>query len=95
MFISMYRAAFVQYRVMTMKEKIESYFDQLKTAADEAGVSLLRAFIRGGSADGTYYRTLNGTTELRIETAQKVFDAIRILHAEGAPQADTPQADAA
>ncbi len=65
-----------------MTDKIETYFDQLLAAASEKEVSLLKAFITAGCSDGTYYRTRNGATELRFQTAQKVFDAIGFIYAK-------------
>ena len=44
--------------------------------AKSANVPLLRAFSRANIPTSTYYRTVNGTTEIRYYTALKVHHAI-------------------
>jgi hypothetical protein len=66
-----------------MKDKIHSYFEQLKDAASGSGVCLLQAFVKAGVSDGTYYRARKGQTELRESTAQKVLDSLRSMANEG------------
>jgi predicted transcriptional regulator len=56
-----------------------SYMDQLKTAAAAANLSVLQAFRISDVPTSTYYRTIAGG-DLRLSTAQKVLDAIK-LHA--------------
>jgi len=53
--------------------------DQLKTAAAAANLSVLQAFRISDVPTSTYYRTIAGG-DLRLSTAQKVLDAIK-LHA--------------
>jgi len=54
-----------------------SYMTQLETAATAANVQLLQAFRMAGVPTSTYYRTLAGK-DLRLSTAKKVLDAIRV-----------------
>jgi predicted transcriptional regulator len=44
-------------------------------------VPLLKAFKSADIPTSTYYRTINGVTELRHDTAVKVMKAIEKLHA--------------
>ncbi len=59
---------------------MKAYLDIIKQKADEAGVSLLKAFKSADIPTSTYYRTINGDTELRYETALRVSNAIQKLH---------------
>lgn len=63
-----------------------TYMDQLKTAAAAANLSVLQAFRISDVPTSTYYRTIAGG-DLRLSTAQKVLDAIR-LHALQQTQSD-------
>lgn len=63
-----------------------SYMTQLETAAKAANVQLLQAFKMSGVPTSTYYRTIAGK-DLRLSTANKVLDAIRI-HALQQAQSD-------
>lgn len=63
-----------------------SYMTQLETAAKAANVQLLQAFKMSGVPTSTYYRTIAGK-DLRLSTANKVLDAIRI-HALQQTQSD-------
>lgn len=54
-----------------------TYMDQLKTAAAAANLSVLQAFRISDVPTSTYYRTIAGG-DLRLSTAQKVLDAIRL-----------------
>jgi predicted transcriptional regulator len=44
-------------------------------------VPLLKAFKSADIPTSTYYRTINGTTELRHDTARKVMKTLEKLHA--------------
>ena len=55
---------------------IFSYLDQLQAKAASARMSLKEAFEAAGVPDSTYYRAVNGTTDLRLETAKKVADIL-------------------
>jgi len=59
---------------------MKAYLDIIKQKADEVGVSLLKAFKSANIPTSTYYRTINGDTELRYETALRVNNAIQKLH---------------
>ena len=54
-----------------------TYMDQLKAAAAAANLSVLQAFRISDVPTSTYYRTIAGG-DLRLSTAQKVLDAIRL-----------------
>lgn len=45
------------------------------------GLPLLQAFKSADIPTSTYYRTMNGVTELRHDTAVKVMNAIEKFHA--------------
>lgn len=60
---------------------MKSYMQTLEEAVETHGVPLLRAFKSAGIPTSTYYRTINGNTELRYETARKVMKAIEKLYA--------------
>jgi predicted transcriptional regulator len=59
--------------------------------AKECNIPLLKAFKSAGVPTSTYYRTINGATELRHETARKVMKAIEKLHALEAARDHTKQ----
>ena len=63
-----------------------SYMTQLETAAKAANIQLLQAFRMSGVPTSTYYRTIAGK-DLRLSTAKKVLDAIRV-HALQQTQGD-------
>jgi len=56
-----------------------TYMEQLLNAASDANLSILKAFREANVPTSTYYRTVAGG-DLRLSTAQKVMNAIR-LHA--------------
>ncbi len=56
-----------------------TYMEQLLNAASDANISILKAFREANVPTSTYYRTVAGG-DLRLSTAQKVMNAIR-LHA--------------
>jgi predicted transcriptional regulator len=56
-----------------------SYMEQLIKASTECNVSILKAFRMANVPTSTYYRTIAGG-DLRLSTAKKVLNAIR-LHA--------------
>jgi predicted transcriptional regulator len=59
---------------------MKAYLDTIQDRAKERDVHLALAFRHAGIPSSTYYRTINGTTELRYETALRVIDAIDELH---------------
>lgn len=63
-----------------------SYMEQLNAAAVLANMQVLQAFRLANVPTSTYYRTLNGG-DLRLATANKVLDAIRV-HALQQTQSD-------
>jgi hypothetical protein len=65
----------------TMDQKLYSYLELLQEKSQRLGVSLLDAFKWKDISSSTYYRTLNGTTELRYETARLVNKSLEELHA--------------
>lgn len=54
-----------------------SYMEQLQHAAQAANITVLQAFRMSDVPTSTYYRTIGGG-DLRLSTAQKVLDAIRV-----------------
>ena len=59
---------------------MKAYLDTLKQNSSELGIDLLEAFKTAMVPTSTYYRTINGQTELRYETALKVSNAIDRIH---------------
>jgi predicted transcriptional regulator len=59
---------------------MKSYLTILTEQADQCGLSLLTAFKEAGIPTSTYYRTINGMTEIRHETSARVMKAIEKLH---------------
>jgi predicted transcriptional regulator len=59
---------------------MKSYLEYLQDRAKETSISLLLSFKRASVPTSTYYRTINGDTELRYDTAVKVINAIEELH---------------
>jgi 4-diphosphocytidyl-2C-methyl-D-erythritol kinase len=60
---------------------MKSYLEQLEAMSSETGVELLHAFKNAGIPTSTFYRTINGVTELRYETARKAMKELEKLHA--------------
>jgi predicted transcriptional regulator len=60
---------------------MKSYITILKERAEECELTLLKAFKAADIPTSTYYRTINGDTELRHETAARVMQAIEKLYA--------------
>jgi predicted transcriptional regulator len=60
---------------------MKSYITILKERAKECELTLLKAFKAADIPTSTYYRTINGDTELRHETAARVMQAIEKIHA--------------
>ena len=60
---------------------MKSYMQILEEKVKALDVPLLKAFKFAGIPTSTYYRTVNGKTELRFDTARKVMKAIEKLHA--------------
>lgn len=50
--------------------------NQLLEKAQSMDIDLLTAFKQAGVPTSTFYRTINGTTELRYDTAIKIFKAM-------------------
>ena len=68
---------------------MHSYLTTLTSQAEKQNVSLLAAFKFSGVPTSTYYRTINGATELRYDTARKVMRSIEKLHALEQARSDT------
>ena len=60
---------------------MKSYLQTIQERAEAVGLSLLQAFKSADIPTSTYYRTVNGATELRHETAVRVMEAIEKFHA--------------
>jgi predicted transcriptional regulator len=60
---------------------MKSYLELLEEMSAETGISLLKAFKAASVPTSTYYRTINGVTELRYETARKAMKELEKLHA--------------
>jgi len=59
---------------------MKPYFSQLQLLASDLGVPLLDAFSRAEVPSSTYYRSINGTTEMRYDTACRIYKAIYEEH---------------
>ena len=59
---------------------MKSYLKTIQDEAAEANVPLLKAFKQAEIPTSTYYRTVNGDTEIRYETALRVHHAIEKLY---------------
>lgn len=60
---------------------MKSYLELLQEMSEETGISLLKAFKAASVPTSTYYRTINGVTELRFDTARKAMKELEKLHA--------------
>jgi len=60
---------------------MKPYIQILTEEAERHGITLLMAFKTAEIPTSTYYRTINGDTELRHETAERVMKAIEKIHA--------------
>ena len=60
---------------------MKSYLQLLEEKSAEYKIPLLQAFKSAGVPTSTFYRTINGQTELRHETARKAMKALEKLHA--------------
>jgi len=60
---------------------MKSYLQLLQEKSDEYGVPLLDAFKAASVPTSTFYRTINGKTELRHNTAWKAMKQLEKLHA--------------
>ena len=60
---------------------MKSYLELLEELSAETGIELLKAFKNAGIPTSTFYRTINGVTELRYETARKAMRELEKLHA--------------
>lgn len=77
---------------------MKSYLNYLQDRAEEIDVSLLKCFKRAEIPTSTYYRTVNGNTELRYDTAVKVINVIEEFnsiqkaseHTKGLREANKP-----
>ena len=59
---------------------MKAYLETVQDKARENGIDLLEAFKIAEIPTSTYYRTINGVTEMRFDTACKVLDAIDEQH---------------
>jgi len=59
---------------------MKSYLEFITHQADEYNISLLDAFKQAKFPTSTYYRAVNGTSEIRYETALRVHHAIEGLY---------------
>lgn len=59
---------------------METYLNTLKHRAEALNVPLLTAFKQAGVPTSTYYRAVNGKTELRHDTAEKVMRSLDELN---------------
>lgn len=59
---------------------MKAYLDTVRDQAKLKGVDLFTAFKYAGLPTSTYYRTINGQTEMRFNTACSVLDAIDEQH---------------
>jgi len=59
---------------------MKSYLTLLEERSEETGIKLLRAFQSADIPTSTFYRTINGATELRYETAVKAMKALEKLY---------------
>jgi len=55
---------------------MQTYLDTIRSEAKKKKVDLASAFIEADIPTSTFYRTINGTTELRYDTAIRVLNAI-------------------
>lgn len=60
---------------------MKSYLQTLEELSAETGIELLKAFKAASIPTSTFYRTINGVTELRYETARKAMKELEKLHA--------------
>jgi len=60
---------------------MKSYLELLEDKSKEYGIALLNAFKAAGVPTSTFYRTINGKTELRHTTARKAMKELEKLHA--------------
>jgi predicted transcriptional regulator len=60
---------------------MKSYLELLEELSAETGIELLKAFKAASIPTSTFYRTINGVTELRYETARKAMRELEKLHA--------------
>lgn len=56
-----------------------TYTEQLKMLASEERVDLLDAVRQAGLPTSTYYQAIEGSRQLRLETAEQIAAAIRDL----------------
>ena len=68
---------------------MKTYLQTLKEKAEAHQVSLLESFKAADIQTSTYYRAINGTNELRYETAIKVIRSIENFHALQSSSDDT------
>jgi predicted transcriptional regulator len=61
---------------------IQSYWQIIQDKHKEFNIPLHKVFTKAGLPTSTYYRTLNGSTELRYDTAVKVMRVMELM--EGA-----------
>lgn len=59
---------------------MKSYLQLISDKAWKANIKLEDAFDKAGASSTTYWRTINERTELKYDTALKVFNAIEELY---------------
>lgn len=64
-----------------MEKKLRSYLEILQEKSEKLEVPLSKAFAWKDIADSTYYRTINGQTELKYKTAYLVNLSLEELYA--------------
>lgn len=67
----------MQGAIMHYINYMKTYLEQLQNLSEKSGGSLIQFFKLANIPTSTYYRAVNGI-DLRLSTAQKVEDAIRI-----------------
>ena len=58
---------------------IQSYWQIIQDKHKEFNIPLHKVFTKAGLPKSTYYRTLNGSTELRYDTAVKVMRVMELM----------------
>ena len=61
---------------MSKDNFIKSYIDQVGVLAIYHNVNLIEAYKLAGVHTSTYYRNVNGASELQFETAERIAQAL-------------------
>jgi|TARA_R110000751_G_scaffold71685_3_gene145513 predicted transcriptional regulator len=67
---------------------MKSYWQSIQDMHKGLNIPLHVIFVKSGIPTSTYYRTLNGTTELRYETARKIYRTMELLAGASPSPAD-------